>query len=136
MNMKKIISMFSLTLGLLVCATVLVSCSKDDDDKNTPSSNPLVGTWYTESEDKGEIEYTEVTYNADFSCSWREYESDRTTLKDSDTGKYEVSGNKLSIWWNSEAKYWDEDGPWTTTFTINGNKMTTSENGGTTWTKK
>ena len=43
-----------------------------------------------------------------------------------------VDGNKLYIWWESEEEY----GPWSTTFTISGNTMTTTEGGGTTWTRK
>jgi hypothetical protein len=112
------------------------SSSDDDDDNGGSSSNPIVGTWYTEGEEKGYSTYTEITYNADYTCTWREYNSDKTTIKESDSGKYKVEGSTLSIWWNSEKKYWDTDGPWTTIFTISGNKMTTTEAGGTTWTRK
>ena len=136
MKTKKIISVLSLTFGLLVSVCAFTACGSDDDGNNDSSSNPLVGTWYTETIEKGEVEYTEITYNANFTCTWREYESDRKTVVDTDEGSYKVDGNKLSIWWESEKKYWDEDGPWTTTFTISGNKMTTSEGGGTIWTKK
>ena len=111
------------------------SCGNDDNDDGS-SSNPLVGTWFTESEDHGELEYTEITYNKDLTCTWQCYSSDRTTLKESDTGTYKVEGNKLSIWWESEREYWKEDGPWTTTFSISGNKMTTTESNGVVWTKK
>ena len=111
------------------------SCSSDDDDDNSSSS--LVGTWYIEGIDHGELEYTEITYNKDLTCTYRCYSSDRTTLKESDTGTYKVEGNKLSIWWESEREYWKEDGPWTTIFSISGNKMTTTEGyGGGVWTKK
>lgn len=135
MNTKKFISVLSLTLGLFVSMFAFTACGSDDDNNET-SSNPIVGTWWVENTSKGYIKYTEITYNADLTCTWREYEQDRTTLKRSDTGKYKVEGSTLSIWWNSEKKYWEEDGPWTTIFTISGNKMTTTEAGGTTWTKK
>lgn len=133
--MKKSITILGLTIGLFVSMFAFTACGSDDDNNET-SSNPIVGTWWVENTSKGYIKYTEITYNADLTCTWREYEQDRTTLKRSDTGKYKVEGNKLSIWWESEKKYWDEDGPWTTTFTISGNKMTTTEAGGTTWTRK
>ena len=131
--MKKIISMFSLALGLLVCATVLGSCSKDDDDKDAPpSTNPIVGTWYIENENKGYIYYTEITYNADNTCtrSRYRYEGDTKNLIESTSGTYKIDGNKLSI------LYKGSDKPWSTTFTISGNIMTTTEGGGNTWTRK
>jgi hypothetical protein len=108
---------------------VLTSCSKSDDDGGS-SSNPLVGTWYTEGEEKGYPTYEEITYNANNTCTWRDYKSDKTTIKETDSGTYKVDGNKLSIWWSGSST------PWTTTFSISGNKMTTSEGGGTVWTKK
>ena len=117
---------------MLVSSFAFTACGSDDEDNNDSSSNPLVGTWYTETIEKGEVEYTEITYNANFTCTWREYKSDRKTVVDTDEGSYKVDGNKLSIWWKIEGN----DEPWTTTFTINGNKMTTTEGGGTIWTKK
>lgn len=134
MKTKKIFTVLSLMIGLMVSTFALTACGGDDN--NDSPSNPLVGTWYIESVEKGETYYSEITYNSDYTCTWREYKSDRKTLLDSDAGKYKIEGNTLSIWWNSEQKYWDEDGPWTTTFTISGNKMTTTERGGSTWTKK
>ena len=125
--MNKRFSFLSLLFGLFVCMSVLTSCSKDDDDS---SSNSIVGTWYTESEPKGYLQVEEITYNSDGTCTYRRYKSDRTTINDTDSGTYKVEGNKLSIWWAGSST------PWTTTFSINGNKMTTSENGGTIWTKK
>jgi len=133
--MNKRFSFLSLLLGLFVCVTVFSACGGDDDNGGS-SSNSIVGTWYTEGVEKGNPTYSEITYNADNTCTWRDYKSDKTTIKESDRGKYKVEGNKLSIWWESEKKYWDTDGPWTTIFTISGNKMTTTEGGGTTWTKK
>ena len=122
--MNKRFSFLSLLLGLFVCLSVLTSCSKSDDDGGS-SSNPLVGTWYTEA-----YSYEEITYNSDGTCTYRRYKSDHTTIRDTDSGTYKVEGNKLTIWWASSSS------PWTTTFSINGNKMTTSEDGGIVWTKK
>jgi major membrane immunogen (membrane-anchored lipoprotein) len=127
--MNKRFSFLSLLMGLFVCMLVLTSCSKSDDDGGS-SSNPLVGTWYTEGEEKGYPTYEEITYNANNTCTWRDYKSDKTTIKETDSGTYKVDGNKLSIWWSGSST------PWTTTFSISGNKMTTSEGGGTVWTKK
>lgn len=116
-------------LVMMVAALSFTACGSDSDDEG--DSNPLVGTWYTESLDHGEIEYTEVTYKSDMTCTWKEFKADRVTIKDSDYGRYKVDGNLLIIWWN------DSDGSaWKVTFSINGNKMTTSEGGGTIWTKK
>lgn len=129
--MKKNITLLSLLLSLLVCS-VFVSCSKDDDvDENQSTiTNPLVGTWVADDNK------TVITFKADFSCSRGKYDSGHTTINYIDTGVYEIDGHKLSIWWESESKYWDEDGPWTTTFTINGNTMNTSEGNGVSWTKQ
>ena len=96
--MKKIISMLSLTLGLLVCATILVSCSKDDDDKNTPSSNPLVGTWRAEVEEKGELQYWEMTFDINYNYSIKEYnKGDNTLIHRSENGRYEIVGSNTII---------------------------------------
>lgn len=125
--MNKRISILSLLMGLFVCVSVFTSCSKDND--NESSSNSLVGTWYTESESKGYLRYEEMTYNSDGTCTYRRYKSDQTTISDADSGTYKVEGNKLTIVWANYEIF-------TTTFSISGNKMTTSENGGTTWFKK
>lgn len=132
--MKKLISILSLALGLFVSVTAFVACGSNDEE-NGSSSNPLVGTWYT-TEPNDDGHYYTITFKADYTCTWFEYDdpNDQTSF-DADTGKYTVEGNKLAIWWDSEKEWWDE-GPWTTTFSITGNKMITTENGGTTWTKK
>ena len=111
--------MLSLMLGLFVSVSLFSACSSDDD------VNPIVGTWYTEV-----YGYEEITYNADGTCTYRDFKSDKKTISYSDTGTYKVDGNRLTIWWN------DEDDALTITFSISGNKMTTSEDGGTVWTRK
>lgn len=128
--MNKKLSILSLAFGLLMNATAFIACSSDNDE-NSSSSSLIIGTWYTEGVEKGQQTYTEITYNSDLTCTWRDYKSDKNTIKASDSGKYKVEGSKLSIRWNSEPSE-----VWTTTFTISGNKMTTTEEGETIWTKK
>lgn len=123
--MKKTISIFSLLFGMLMSVSFLTACGDDDNDS-------IVGTWYIVTEDHGVDEYTEVTFSADGTCSRREYKADRTTLTEADWGTYKTEGNVLSIWWDSEKGY----GAWSVTFSISGNKMTTSEGGGSVWTRK
>ena len=129
---------FWMMLAIALVSLCTISCGGDDDDDKGTSSNPIVGTWWVEGDpsDWKQAVYTEITYNSDMTCSWREYQNSRDQLTSSDTGKYQIDGNTLSIWWNSVKDSWDEEGPWTTTFTINGNKMITTESSGTTWTKK
>lgn len=130
--MKKNLSILSLLFGLFVCVTVFSACSKDDDKGSSSSSNPIVGTWWIENESKGYKYYTELTYNADYTCTYLRYryEGDNKNLIDTKTGTYAIDGNKLSI------LYKGSDKPWSTTFTVSGNTMTTTEAGGSTWTKK
>ena len=130
--MKKSLSILSLLFGLFVCVTLFSACGGDDDKDAPPSTNPIVGTWYIENESKGYRYYYEMTFNADNTCMWwrYRYEGDSKTLIDSKTGTYKIDGNQLSILYKGDEK------PSTKTFTINGNKMTTSEAGGSTWTKK
>ena len=130
--MKKTISFLSLLFGLFVCVTLFSACGGDDDKDAPPSTNPIVGTWYIENESKGYKYYTELTYNADYTCMWwrYRYEGDSKTLIDSKTGIYKIDGNQLSILYSGSEK------PWTTTFTISGDKMITTEGSGNTWTRK
>lgn len=113
-------------LCIMLIAVGLNACGSDDDNDENQT---IVGTWETSS--SGYI--TQMTFNSNGSCIWQEWQIDNPSDVDSDKGTYKVEGNKLFIWWESEA---DEDDPWTATFSINGSKMTTSENGGTVWTRK
>ena len=130
--MNKKLSILSLLFGLFVCVTVFCACGGDGDKDAPSSTNPIVGTWYIENESKGYKYYTEITYNADNTCTWSRYryEGDTKNLIDSKTGTYKIDGNQLSI------LYKGSDKPWSTTFTISGNIMTTTEGGGSTWTRK
>lgn len=98
MKTKKFISVLSLILGLLVSVCAFTACGSDDDN-NDSSSNPLVGTWRAEVEEKGELQYWEMTFNANNTFTYREYnKDDNTIIHDSGSGKYElVSSNSVKI---------------------------------------
>ncbi|MBD5175610.1 MAG: hypothetical protein HDT06_07300 [Bacteroidales bacterium] len=124
-------------IGMIVCIMLLsvgfIACSSDDDDKDVKV--PIVGTWYLETvESNNTVCYTEMTYKNDGTVTYyyKETSKDGKIKTETDKGTYEVIKDVLRIWWESE----DEDEPWSATFTINGNTMTTSENGGTVWHKK
>ena len=85
--MNKRFSFLSLLLGLFVCMSVLTSCSKSDDDGGS-SSNPLVGTWRAEVEEKGVIQYWEITFNANFTFTTLEYNKEDKKVHDSESGTY------------------------------------------------
>ena len=99
MKTKKFISVLSLTFGLLVSVFAFTACGSDDDDNNDSSSNPLVGTWRAEVEEKGEVQYWEMTFNANYTFSYKEYnKDDNSIIHDSGNGKYElVSSNSVKI---------------------------------------
>lgn len=132
--MKKSLSVLSLLFGLFVCVTAFSACGGDDNEKVSPASNPLVGTWWIRYIEKGKYHsYEELTFNADFTCSWAEYnEDDGLKLSSSDTGTYKVDGNTLTIWYNNSSK------PWTTEFSIKGNQLVFPPDSATDgiWTKK
>ena len=113
-------------VAILMCVN-FIACSDDEEQ----SDNPIVGTWITETPtDDGR--YSSITYKADGSCFWKDYKKEDPNYIETDNGKYQVDGNKLSIWWESEKEF---DEPWTCTFTISGNRMVTSENGSSVWIK-
>lgn len=138
--MKQLFQFFGMMLGIMFLTTSFSACSSDDDDDKNPS---IVGTWYVEQViDAGtEYEYTsysEITYKKDGTVSgyWKDTYKDGRVSTETDRGRYEVIKDVLNIWWESEAEENEAEGPWTCTFTINGNKMTTSENEGIVWTRK
>lgn len=100
MKTKKFISMLSLTLGLLVSVFAFTACGSDDDENESPS-NPLVGTWRAEVEEKGEAQYWELTFNANYTCSYKEYNKDDTSIvHESGSGRYELpSSNTIKVIW-------------------------------------
>ena len=116
-----------------MCSSSFVACSSDDDNGGS-SSNPLVGTWWIRYIEKRIYHsYEEITFNADFTCSWAEFEEDNgMRLSSSGTGTYKIDGNTLIIWWKNSNK------PWTSEFTIKDNQLIFPPNGTTDgiWTKK
>ncbi len=141
-KMKKMLKFFDMMLCVMFMAVVFSACSNDDDDDKNPS---IVGTWYVEKTyDVGtSYEYTsyaEITYGKNGMATgyWKDTYKNGETEIETDKGRYEVVNDVLRIWWEDDSDDGDDEdeGPWTTTFKISGNKMTTSENGGTVWTRK
>lgn len=138
--MKKTFRILGMMLTVLLMTVGLNACSSDEDDEKDAS---IVGTWYRESTQNAgtDLEYTvyaEITYKKDGTVTgyWKETHKDGHEETETDTGRYEVIKDVLRIWWASEAQENLVEGPWSTTFTISGNKMTTSEDGGVVWTRK
>lgn len=100
--MNKRFSFLSLLLGLFVCMSVLTSCSKDDDGGS--SSNPLVGTWRAEIEEKGVQQYWDVTFNADFSWSVLEYNKEDKKIHESESGTYKYMDETTIILTNTKGE--------------------------------
>ena len=101
--MKKSLSILSLLFGLFVCVTLFSACGGDDDKKESPASNPLVGTWRAEVVEKGEQQYWDLTFNADFSWSVLEYnKEDKTIIHNSDGGTYKFMDDTTIILTNSK----------------------------------
>ena len=128
-------------IGMMLCVILMGvgfnSCGSDGDEDS--DKNPsIVGTWYTEDSYSGNKEYAEWTYKKDGTVTgyWKFTYKDGTEKIETDTGRYEVIKDVLRIWWASNMEGNLTDGPYTVTFSINGNKMTTSEDDGTVWTRK
>ena len=137
--MKKTFRMLGMIIIVMLMNVNFSACSSDDEDDN---NLPIVGTWYTENQyevgtDWEYTEYAEVTYKKDGTLTgyWKVTFEDGTEEIETDTGRYEVIKDVLRLWWDNDLDD-ESDGPWTETFSINGNIMTTSENGGSVWTRK
>ena len=103
--MKKNIIFTSLLLSVFMGATTFVACSNDND--NEPSSNPLVGTWRAEIEEKGEWQYWDETFNSDYTCSFLEHNKYDDYVHDLAVGTYEIiNGNTLKTVTSSD--YYNE----------------------------
>jgi hypothetical protein len=101
--MKKKLSILSLLFGLFVCVTVFCSCSKDDDNGSS-ASNPLVGTWRAEVEEKGEQQYWDITFNSDFTLSTMEYNKEDNKVHSSESGTYRYLDETTIILTRSDGK--------------------------------
>jgi major membrane immunogen (membrane-anchored lipoprotein) len=98
--MKKI-NYFCLLFGVLVSVVLFSSCSKDDDES---SSNPLVGTWRAEVEEKGEQQYWDITFNSDFTLSTMEYNKEDKKVHSSESGTYRYLDETTIILTRSDGK--------------------------------
>ena len=98
--MKKI-NYFCLLFGVLVSVVLFSSCSKDDDES---SSNPLVGTWRAEVEEKGEQQYWDITFNSDFTLSTIEYNKEDKKVHSSESGTYRYLDETTIILTRSDGK--------------------------------
>lgn len=120
---------------IVMMSVTFMGCSKEDED----NASPIVGTWFVEKTyDIGTsyeyTSYSEITYNIDGRLTglWIDTYKDGHVVTEHDNGKYEIRNNLLMVWWDSD----NDTEAWTVTFTIDGNTMTTSEAGGTVWTRK
>lgn len=102
--MKKFISILSLTIGLLVSVATFTACSSSDDEKGSTSSNPLVGTWRAEVEEKGELQYWEFTFNANFSWSSIEYNKEDKKIHATNSGTYKFIDDTTILLTNSDGE--------------------------------
>ena len=89
--MKKIISLFLISLMLITSTVYLASCSSDN------AKADIIGTWTATKEDgsKSEVKFT---FNADGTAS---SSLGGMTLNE---GKYTIGGGKAKITWNNSAE--------------------------------
>lgn len=98
----KTIKLFGFALITVLLCVSLSSCSKSDDDGGGSSSNPLVGTWRAEIVEKGEVQYWEMTFNANFTFSYKEYnKDDNSIIHNSGNGTYKFKDDTTIIINNS-----------------------------------
>ena len=115
--MKKSLSILSLLFGLFVCVTVFSACG-GDDDKDAPSSNPLVGTWRAEVTSKGEARYWDLTFTSDYKFTAKDIKANTGEVVETTTGTYSVENSFVTI---------NAEGFGKSAFQINGNELTFAE---------
>ncbi|MBD5316004.1 MAG: lipocalin family protein [Bacteroides sp.] len=133
-KMKKTFRVFSMIMFVMLMTVCFSACSSDDDDDKNPS---IVGTWYTETTceigtEYENIQYTELIFKKDGTVTgyWKyTYKNGKIEIE-TNKGRYEVIKDTLCIWLDGE------DDVWTTTISISGNKMTTTEGDRIVWTRK
>ena len=72
--MKKYFKMAVMMVVLIMGTISFVACGDNDDEDNNTSSNPLVGTWRAEIEEKGEQQYNKNDINIIHDFGSGEYE--------------------------------------------------------------
>lgn len=132
--MKKTFRLFSMIMFVMLMTVNFSACSSDDDGDKNPS---IVGTWYTETTceigtEYENIQYAELIFKKDGTVTgyWKYTYKNGEIEIETDKGRYEVIKDTLCIWWDGE------DDVWTTTISISGKKMTTTEGDGIVWTRK
>ena len=101
----KTIRFLRVALLIVLLCVGFSSCSKSDDDNGASLSNPLVGTWRAEYDERGELRYWEITFNADFSWSTVDYRKDKEKPSNPDeSGTYTIKDNTTLILTNSKGE--------------------------------
>ena len=125
----KRLRLMSFMLLMVASMSLLVSCSKDEDDDVKRIESPIIGTW--------RITATQLTYTLQFTDLGKinletVVKGNKTTYK----GTFEVSSGYnciVKIYWSNDdtPEFWD--------VVVSGNKMTTKglfgNSNGLTWTK-
>ena len=105
--MNKKLSVLSLLFGLFLCVTVFSACSSSDDEKGSPFSNFLIGTWESIDIDG---DYYILEFKADGSLYQAEFWGETEEVKISLKGTYEilsVSGNTYEVSILAKEKYYN-----------------------------
>lgn len=97
----KTLRLIGVALLTVLLSVGFSSCSKSDDDNGSSSSNPLVGTWRAEVEEKQEIRYWEFTFNADFSWTSMDYNKEDKKIHETSSGTYKFMDDSTIILTNS-----------------------------------
>ena len=94
----KTIRFLRVALLIVLLCVGFSSCSKSDDDNGASLSNPLVGTWRAEYDERGELRYCEFTFNANFTWSMVDYRKDKEKPSNPDeSGTYTIKDNTTVI---------------------------------------
>ena len=94
----KTIRLIGVALFTVLMSVGFSACGGSDDDNGDSSSNPLVGTWRAEYDERGELRYCEFTFNANFTWSMVDYRKDKEKPSNPDnSGTYVIKDNTITI---------------------------------------